>query len=263
MMRWLAGMLVLALGLGLPCSGAFPAPPGPLEDWKFVEDYFNRFFLWSKKTPISSLEERMRFLQRFFHLSVTGRLDAETLGLLKQPRCGVPDVAEYRYFPGSPRWNKKLLTYRILNYPPGLSKTTVGAAVDQALRVWSDVTPLMFRRLEGQGADMDIAFRIGDHGDGFSFDGPGNILAHAFAPGPEIGGDVHFDREETWSTTELGINLFLVATHELGHALGLAHSGDPDSIMFPHYRYVDPGAFRLSLDDVRGIQRLYGRRKNF
>jgi predicted Zn-dependent protease len=96
-------------------------------------------------------------------------------------------------------------------------------------------------------------------GDCQSFDGPLGVLAHAYSP---LDGSIHFDESEDYTEhTQSGINLRLVAAHEIGHALGLDHSFESNSIMYPFYNgYIDQTSFKLSQDDINRIQSLYGRK---
>ena len=47
------------------------------------------------------------------------------------------------------------------------------------------------------------------------------------------------------------------AAHEIGHALGLAHSSSSNSLMAPTYNR-DASEVSLSQDDINGIQSIYG-----
>ncbi|XP_054830430.1 collagenase 3-like [Eublepharis macularius] len=199
-------------------------------------------------------------MQSFFGLDANGQLDTETLELMKQPRCGVPDVAGYNFFPRKIKWPTRKLTYRIVNYTLDLSHEETDQAIQEAFQVWSDVTPLCFTRISSGSADIVISFGKKDHGDFFPFDGPLGQLAHAFPPGDNIGGDVHFDDDETWTSDSRAFNLFAVAAHEFGHALGLEHSSNPRALMYPLYTYRGLKDFVLPEDDVEGIQALYGPR---
>ncbi|XP_016431844.1 collagenase 3-like [Sinocyclocheilus rhinocerous] len=198
-------------------------------------------------------------MQKFFGLKVTGKLNKETMGVMKKPRCGVPDVAAYSTFGDEPKWQTNELTYRIVNYTPDLSKAEVDTSMEKALQVWAKVTPLKFTRINRGTADIMISFATRDHGDGLLFDGPQGTLAHAFAPGSGNGGDVHFDDDESFTfRSSRGHVLFLVAAHEFGHSLGLSHSNVPGALMFPTYTFTDPDRSPLSSDDIEGIQSLYG-----
>ncbi|XP_062951572.1 neutrophil collagenase isoform X2 [Cynocephalus volans] len=236
---------------------------------KSINDYLEKFyqlpsnqFRSARKNSTSMIVEKLKEMQRFFGLNVTGKPNEETLEMMKKPRCGVPDSGIYMITPGNPKWEHTNLTYRIVNYTPQLLEADVESAVEKAFGLWSAVSPLIFTRMSQGEADIKISFVQGDHGDNSPFDGPNGILAHAFQPGQGIGGDAHFDAEETWTKTNIGYNLFLVAAHEFGHSLGLAHSTDPGALMYPNYAFSEPSTYSLPQDDINGIQAIYGPSNN-
>uniref|UniRef100_A0A8C3TXQ0 Peptidase metallopeptidase domain-containing protein n=1 Tax=Catharus ustulatus TaxID=91951 RepID=A0A8C3TXQ0_CATUS len=235
-------------------SSAFPvAPEKEKEDMQFEEKH--SVF---RAKDLNHMADKIREMQSFFGLEVTGELNQKTLDMMKQPRCGIPDIRSYSAFPHSPTWKKEDVTYRILNYTPDMLQADVDEAIARAFQLWSSVTPLRFTRVYGGQADIMISFAAGFHGDFYSFDGPGGTLAHAYAPGNGIGGDAHFDEDENWTKfTTYGYNLFLVAAHELGHSLGLSHSNVFGALMYPIYMPMDTRNFQLHQDDIDGIQALY------
>ncbi|XP_071756917.1 collagenase 3-like [Centroberyx gerrardi] len=256
--------ILLSLAVTVYCV---PISQVTVQDELFAESYLKNFFNLTQETGpvarqgISQVSKKLSEMQRFFGLQITGMLDAETVRMMKKPRCGVPDgkIAHFSTFGNNPKWEKHSLTYRIENYTPDMSMSEVDDSIERALQVWAKVTPLRFTRIYRGTADIMISFVRQSHGDYNPFDGPGGILAHAFAPSPGIGGDAHFDDDETFTfRSNTGSVLFLVAAHEFGHSLGLGHSEDPGALMYHLYSFRNPDTFVLPQDDVNGIQSLYG-----
>ncbi|XP_047451210.1 matrix metalloproteinase-20 [Mugil cephalus] len=240
------------------------------EDVELAEDYLRRFYSLNlrdrvhvapvrRSRSVPAMEEKIREMQKFFGLRETGKLDSHTLDVMREPRCGVPDVDNFSFYPNEPKWNKYTITYTIARYTPDMRREDVEKSFHSALKLWSDAAPLRFIKVSHSKADIVFSFARRTHGDFFPFDGPRGVLAHAFQPGEGLGGDVHFDEDETWTAGRQGYSLFAVAAHELGHSLGLTHSRDPSSIMYPTYKHHSSAQYSLSTDDVLGIQTLYGK----
>jgi hypothetical protein len=161
-------------------------------------------------------------------------------------------------------WPKKNLKWFVEGYPKEQKEITshdhVRRIMSQAFNDWEKYSGLKFEMVKTkEAADLKIKFSSKDHGDGYPFDGQGTTLAHAFFPSS---GDIHFDDDELftddYTTQDEQYTLRLVAAHEIGHALGLQHSFEENSLMFPVYQQFASN-YHISDDDQHGIQSLYGK----
>ncbi|XP_038065808.1 matrix metalloproteinase-18-like [Patiria miniata] len=284
-------------GAFLGCSlvqETFARPPSDIEETARLYDFLEKYGYFDhfpskaegKLPTMSEQRQAIQAMQRMAGIPQTGEINQMTAEMLSKPRCGVKDAnprdvvkgpgrrgRRYSVLGDPYKWTDKTdLTYKIMNYPgensPDLTREQVDEDIRAAFKVWSDVTPLTFTEIHSDDADIRLLFGGRAHtrvrGDP-PFDGPGGTLAHAFTPNSgwgETDGDVHLDDDETFTKgVYRGTNLFYTLAHEIGHALGLFHSEELDSLMWPYDRGYIPD-YKLPQDDILGVQSLYGPNPN-
>lgn len=131
------------------------------------------------------------------------------------------------------------------------------SAIDTAFDRWESVANLSFNKVDNQAGDIVLA---GEYLWG-------EEIAHALTArsftereGETFSqiswSEIHFSEAVFWSVGEgsFGYDFLTVATHEIGHALGLGHSEVEGALMYAGYQ----GKNTLQADDIAGIQFLYG-----
>lgn len=147
------------------------------------------------------------------------------------------------------KWNKTTLNYYIINTTSDISSQDCINAIATSFAAWSDISEFTFTKVNNSSnADIVIQwdYSFSDNsilGETIPLENNGVLYL--------VG--IHFNDYLTWAVDGSVCDVVEVASHEIGHALGLNHSGYSNALMFPSYHY----SRSLTADDICGLWSIY------
>ncbi|RAR15626.1 matrix metalloproteinase-19 isoform x2 [Stemphylium lycopersici] len=230
---------------------------------KHINDFY-RLYGWLKpgnSVPDHDLPKAIRKIQRKLKEPITGALSDKMMNMMSGPRCGTEQPynateaedhssLDERYVLWGPKWAKTTLTWRFESYSGDLPTARQQSTLSAAFAQWMNFIPLnIVPAASNARADINIRFvPLGRDDTRYGY--TSMVSEGIYLSSGNI--NITFNDDYQWTDDRL---FTFTAVHEIGHALGMSHSGVESAIMFAYY----DGTMRpIHADDKMGVHSIYG-----
>ncbi|KAK7407291.1 hypothetical protein VNO78_09083 [Psophocarpus tetragonolobus] len=251
-------------------------PPKQITGLSIIKKYFSNFGYLQSDGPFNdNVDEEtisaFKTYQQYFNLQVTGYLNDETFQLISLPRCGIPDMNfNYEFIDnfswpkeGNQWFTKTNLTYGFV--PASEISLNMMQVLRRAFTRWAQAVGVVsLTETTYEDADINVGFY------NFGNNVWDEVLGRSFIrlePSHNVTtGEIQLDATEIWGLPSESdsvlwgdgvLDLESAAVHQIGHLLGLDHSNEEDSVMYPYVLPSHPRKVELSHSDMVNIQKPY------